>query len=386
MKTMQMKKLVIATALLALPGAVAQFTSGSDGSDGPLVVSENATLQVPEDGVFNFTTVDIASGKRLTLLPNANNTVVYFLSTLDQTYNGILDLNGLNGSDVVGGRGGPGGHDGGNPGSAGTPPGDGKGPGGGKGGTGSTSADGAGSGGHANKSTTGNSLLHGAAYGSAVQLPPEGGSGGGGTTGSPGRGGGGGGGAITVASSTRVAVVGNGQIAAIGGGSGGGSYNAGSGGGIRIVAPAVEGNGLVYAYGGGTGGGLGRIRVDTLDRSNLALRFNPVGNTTIGSMMVVRPDPMPRLDVIKAAGTDIAEGSGPVQVILPFGADPNVSVTVQASNFGAVVPITLALKPDSGPTVLYDAEIDNAAANPATVVIPVTLPINVQTTIQVWTR
>ncbi|MCP5520866.1 MAG: hypothetical protein H7A46_04900 [Verrucomicrobiales bacterium] len=385
MKRTQPTSLAILATVLSMPGVLAQFDAGSDGSDGALNILANTTTVAPPDGIFNFTTVTIASGARWVILPNANGTPVYVLSQGDVVINGYLDVNGQRGDAVSGGRAGAGGFPGGNPGSAGTPPGDGQGPGGGKGGAGSTSADGAGAGGHASAGSGGNSTKHGGSYGSALLMPPEGGASGGGTTGTPGDGGGGGGGAITIASNTRIALDQNARVEAIGGTSSGGAYNGGAGGSIRLVAPKVEGSGQLYSYGQG-GGGHGRNRVDTTDRTNLALRYNRGEYTTIGSMMVVRPDPFPRLDVIQAAGTDIPLGSGPVQVLLPFGADPNVSVMVQATDFNAVVPIRLVLTPDNGPGTSYDAEIDNASDNPATTTVNVTLPINTQTTIRVWTR
>lgn len=385
MKRMHNITLATVAALLSVPVAWAQFDAGSDGSDGALTITANTTTTAPPDGVFNFTAVTIASGVRWTILPNENGTPVYVLSQGDILINGIVDVNGQSGSTVSGGRPGPGGFPGGNPGSAGTPPGDGQGPGAGSGGAGNSSSDGAGAGGHASTSTSGNSTGHGAVYGSPLLIPGEGGSGGGGTIGTPGSGGGGGGGAITIASNTRVALDQNARIEAQGGSNSGGAYNGGSGGSIRIVAPKVEGSGQLLSYGQG-GGGHGRNRVDTTDRTNLALRYNRTEHTTIGSMMVVVPAPMPRLDVVQAAGTDIPVGSGPVQVLLPFGADPNVTVVVQASDFNAVVPIRVSLTPDNGVATEYDTDIDNAAANPATTTVNVTLPINTQTTIRVWTR
>ena len=370
-------------ALMIGPMAQAQFVSGSTGAAGALTVTENTSITAPPDGVFHYTTVTVGQNVTLTILPNANNTPVYILATGDVTVNGTINASGATGNAVVGGRPGPGGFPGGNPGSDGSPAGDGGGPGAGLAGTAATSESGAGAGGHASKSTSGSSARHGDTYGSPLLIPAEGGSGGGGT---PTSGGGGGGGALTIASTTSITVAASGRIEAIGGGNTGSAINGGSGGSIRLVAPLVTGTGFIYTYGQG-GGGNGRHRVDTLDRVAVAgLRFNNNNHTTIGSMMVVRPEPMPRLDITAAAGTDIALGSGPVQVILPFGASPNVTVTVRAEHFGAVVPIALSLTPDNGPSTLIEDSIDNAAANPATKTINVTLPINVQTTISVWTR
>jgi hypothetical protein len=76
-------------------------------------------------------------------------------------------------------------------------------------------------------------------------------------------------------------------------------------------------------------------------------------------------------------------GSGPVTVQLPFDSDPNVSVRVRAQDFGAVVPIQVVLT-DSGPKTVVNAEINNTSTNPATVDVPVTVPVNTLVTIHVW--
>ena len=103
-------------------------------------------------------------------------------------------------------------------------------------------------------------------------------------------------------------------------------------------------------------------------------------------MMIVFPTPNPRLDVIEAAGTAVPVGSGPVFVQLPFGSSPNRIIKVQARDFNDVVPITVQLTPDNGSPVTYQAQIDNRAANPAQADVSVTLPLNVQTAVHVWTR
>src|SRR5207253_10392135 len=129
--------------------------------------------------------------------------------------------------------------------------------------------------------------------------------------------------AILVGSTTRIDVTGS--IFAQGGAYGGGAYNGGSGGAIRLVAPVVTGNGQlnVDPY---TGSGLGRIRVDAIDRTQMNLSFSsgaPV--TSVGSLMIVFPTPLPRLDISEAAGTAIPQGSGPVLLPPPFDSSPNAT-------------------------------------------------------------
>lgn len=369
---------------LALPAFGQGFSSGSNGSYGAINITENTTLDMPPDGIFHCTTITVADNRTLSFRKNPNNTPVYLLATGEVRIDGTIDIEGQGGNLVVGGQGGPGGFDGGNPGSVSTSPGAGYGPGAGKGGAhaNSSAPDAAGSGSY---STVGpaDSSNKGAVYGSPLLLPLVGGSGGGGTIGTPGLGGGGGGGAILIASDVSIALTGT--IDADGGGNGSGIANGGSGGAIRLAAPVVSGNGILRANGTSSGGD-GRIRVDTLDRSRLAFNFSPSGVTSVGSMMVVFPSPNPRLDIVEAAGTAIPEGSGPVFVQLPFGSSPNRGIILQARDFNDVVPITLVLTPDNGTPVSYEAEIDNRTANPARTTVNVTLPVNVQVSVNAWTR
>jgi hypothetical protein len=200
----------------------------------------------------------------------------------------------------------------------------------------------------------------------------------------PGVGGGGGGGALLIASNTRITFGSGGLVAAQGGGFGSGAYNGGSGGAIRLVAPVVAGTGTLEVQGNGAGSG--RIRIDTLDRTALNCNLQPQGVASLGSMMLVFPNPTPRLDIVAAAGTAIPVGSGPVFIQLPFGSTSNRTVTVQARDFNALVPIDVVLTPDNGISATYAATIDNQAANPAQVVVNVVVPVNVQTAVHAWTR
>ena len=103
--------------------------------------------------------------------------------------------------------------------------------------------------------------------------------------------------------------------------------------------------------------------------------------------MFVMPDVLPRLDIVEAAGEEIALGTGEtVRIQLPFGSDTNRTVTVRAQDFGGEVPVRLTLTPESGPRIVIDTAIDNTTENPATVVVPVGLPPNTVVTINAWTR
>ncbi len=386
---MKIYLLVTAVAGMVAAAHAQGFDSGSNGSLGALNLTDsNLVIELPPDGRLHYTTFRVASGRTVTFRRNALNTPVYLLAQGDITIEGTIDVSGEQapGSPPIGGFGGPGGFDGGKPGFGDEiPPGDGYGPGaGGSGNTGS-GADSAGGAGYGTGGAGASSAFKGAAYGSPLLIPLIGGSGGGGDTGQPGSGGGGGGGAILLCSRTRIVV--SGSVAALGGPWRATSHNGGSGGAIRLLAPKVEGRGSLNVNGGGSGGGVGRIRVDTLDKTTLQLGFNPLSSTTVGANMFINPGVTPRLDIIEAAGQAIALGTGStVRVQLPFGSDTNRTVRVQARDFGADVPIRLTLTPDSGRRIEINATIPNGSANPAEVTIPVGLPANTLVTIHAWTR
>ncbi len=406
---------MMAVAIIWLATAICAwsqtFSSGSTGADGALLVpatSGTVTLAVPPNGIFNFTTIEIQQGATLKFTRNTLNTPVHLLATGDVRVAGTIDVSGASGKSnpPAGGLGGPGGFDGGMPGILGAAPGNGHGPGGGKGGDTeypyTAGSAGSGSyGNHAPGSAYGvddYSIGDGVIYGSPLLVPLLGGSGGGGTTGQPGRGGAGGGGAILIASNTQIQIPQGGVIRSKGGDndnsdSQGVSPAQGSGGAIRLVAPVVFGNGTLDVNGGwtnyyyGAGGGHGRIRIDCLDRSALAIQSAPSSAASIGSFMTVFPSPMPRLDIIHAAGQDIPEGTpNPVQVILPFDSPATQTVTVQARDFKGVVPIDLVLIPDNGNKLVYPLDINMAGGNTATISTDVQMPKNTVVHIYAWTR
>src|SRR5205814_568667 len=83
------------------------------------------------------------------------------------------------------------------------------------------------------------------------------------------------------------------------------AYNDGSGGAIRLVAPILAGTGILNVN--GNWGGDGRIRLDALDRRTANFNYT-AGAATVssGALMIVFPTPLPRLDIVEAAGTSIA--------------------------------------------------------------------------------
>lgn len=366
-------------ALTGLAQGTAPFDSGSTGALGDLVVTNAITITLPPDGVLNYKRVEIAEGGSVTFLKNALNTPVTLLAQQEVIITGDIDVSGTNPSGTDPGRGGPGGFDGGRGAVGGLPPGPGKGPGGAKPGN---SYDG-GSGAYADRGDAGGGRndTAGDVYGDPLLLPIIGGSGGGG------RfdcfcGGGGGGGGILIASSGRISLptAGHGVLAR-----GGSSYyNAGSGGGIRLVAPLIEGIGLL-SVGGGDHGASGRIRLDSPDTSKANL--NLIGVWTVGSLMLTKLPVEPKLNLLKVGDRDIPQDApGTVSVVFANGTPAQRDVVVQVKDFGSVVPIRVALTPDNGDRVVVDTEIDNTAPGAASKAIPVTFPLNVVVSVNAWTR
>ena len=397
---MNNRRAVMASCLVSIfvaAGARAQnFNAGSDGSDGAFTMNGDTTLDVPPDGIFNFTTVTITAGS-LRFRRNALNTPAFILATGDISIsNANIFADGADGTSnpPAGGAGGPGGFDGGDPGVQSIPPGAGHGPGGGDGGDHAAVGTSPASAGAAAYATTSGapSTSDGAVYGSPLLVPIVGGSGGGGGSGSgngPGVGGGGGGGALLMASNTRITIEGGGIFAR--GGGGFPQTGVGSGGAIRLVAPVVAGNSALVVTGAGgfnssngDQAGHGRIRIDTIDRTGIRFGFQPLSSFSAGSFMAVFPPVVPKLALTQVAGQAIA-GGAPVDVLLPFGSNPNQSITVRASDFTGTVPIDVVLVPVSGPSTTIPAQI-NMTTNPAQTTVNVTFPVNNRTRVWAWTR
>jgi len=283
-KASLISRLALALASLGLLNAQAQFNSGSTGADGPLNVTTNTVLNLPPDGIFNRTTINVAAGATLRFNRNANNTPVYLLAEGDVTIAGTIDVSAQREElNSMPGRGGPGGFDGGAPGTPGVPAGAGRGPGGGP----RDDCSGNAGGGAYGTSLRNLCGFGGSVYGNETLVPLVGGSGGGGVCMPHADGGGGGGGAILIASNTRLTLTDQGRILANGAlpALNGDECGAGSGGGIRLVAPKVSGTGRLEAEGGRLFdawgnfvrpyAGDGRVRIDTIDRRGLQLASTP---------------------------------------------------------------------------------------------------------------
>jgi hypothetical protein len=224
------------------------FSSGSTGHEGALNVTAagvtyfdpvamNLNPVIP--GIFNFTTISVASGSTLKFTENKYHGAVYFLASGDVNIAGTLDLSGdasygaINyASQRLPNAGGSGGFSGGLGGFGVNAPLAGNGPGGGAAVTSTSNGIGG--------SNASNQFL----------VPLFGGGGGGGATPS-GAIGGGGGGALLIAGSTTITVTGS--ILATGGIGYGGNFGesgAGGGGSIRLVSNSIGGSGTVNVKGG----------------------------------------------------------------------------------------------------------------------------------------
>ncbi|WP_321365275.1 hypothetical protein [uncultured Desulfuromusa sp.] len=378
---------------------LAAFSSGSDGSDGALMVSIDgettsvsvggvvvgSALPLDEDGVFHFTTVTVESGATLTFINNEANTPVTMLATGDVNIVGTISVDGKNGSGRDGGQPGPGGYTGG---MGGQPKYAGKrgyGPGGGGVGarlatsyigiTGIGAGGGFGSVGSNGYSFPDYGGAGGQVYGNVRCFPLMGGSGGGGgsaTTGYAGGGGGGGAGALLIAADGDLTLTGliraNGGSGAYGlyydssgndyyGGGGGG----GAGGAIRLLANSILGTGRLQAIGGTGGrggaststarggtGGQGRISLEsasgTISQSLIALE--PVPATSI--ITDLYPADLPTLNIISIGGKAVPSSSRGLldspDIWLDYSTTNPIEITVEAQNIPLLGSPSLTLK------------------------------------------
>ncbi|MCI0540804.1 MAG: hypothetical protein L0Z50_36860 [Verrucomicrobiales bacterium] len=365
--------LISLTIVTVTISSAAIFSSDSNGSYGPLNVTEDVVLDIPPDGIFHCTSINIGSNAVLHFNRNVANTPVYLLATGEVKIEGSVVLDGGDAAVNKAGKGGPGGFDGGEPTTVlFVPAGYGYGPGGG-----------------ANRDGRGTFAER---YGNSLLIPLIGGSGGGGQPrSSGGEGGAGGGGAMLIASDISVTHLG--VIRAQGGTALRPQQEAGagpgSGGGIRVVAPMVRGTGTINVSGGfaggfGQAGGFGRIRIDTINDQDL--KFSYFGVVRQGREMYVFPPNNPRLEIIEAGGQPIANGTvGIVNVQLLLGASTNQTVKLRAHNFSGRVSVEVRVTPETGQANSFRTEFD-ASTNPAEVTVDIFIVPDITHRIQAWTR
>lgn len=408
---------ILIISLVISSAANAAFDSGSTGADGAFSPTSNTVLQIPDNGIFNFTTVNIPTGVTVTFTKNPLNTPITILATGNIAIAGTINLNGGNASYIVAGVGGPGGFDGGLGGVAYKDGRRGEGPGGGGGGSVKTSYDraagGGAGGGFGTNGAGGGSYNYagtaaggpgGTAYGNERILPMIGGSGGGGgggTTTYIGGGGGGGGGAIVIASSGTITI--SGAISANGGngnnGEGsncdassfycGGGGGAGSGGSIRLIANTISGNGNLSANGGNGGagyssadggaGGAGRIRFEATNIIRSGGTSTPP--MTYGVPSDIVPSTIPTLVISSIGGVSspiIPKGSfSSPDITLPFNIQNPVTVIVSAGNIPSGTSVSLKSIPATGSISTATGTLVGTDAS-SSVSMPITISKSIQ--------
>jgi hypothetical protein len=347
--------LMLTLLLFSVSNADAVFESGSTGADGAFNPTANITVQLPDSGVFNYTTVNIPSGVTVTFTKNAANTPVYILATGDVTIAGTIKVDGSSTTATTApGIGGPGGYNGGYGGGVSLPGGAGMGPGGGGGGPSSSYTQGGGGGfGTAGGSQGANYGSGGQGYGNASLVPLIGGSGGGGQAGSAsaaGYGGGGGGGAILIASSGTITV--NGSITA-NGGDGYSNAAGGSGGAIRLITNTLAGNGTITAKGGDLSytnkGGQGRIRLEA-STNYFTPGTDPVYSYGQPGSPFVANTPVLRITSVAGANAPANPTGSYAQpdILLPNTTTNPVTVSLSASYIPVGTSVTVSVMPQYG--------------------------------------
>ena len=298
--------------LFSLSAQAQTFSSGSTGADGPLDLSSGSlNLQLPESGVFNFTTVNIPSGRVLTFKRNFRNTPVIMLAQGNVVVAGSIALydsifltmttGGFNGGAVA------------QPGF---------GPGGGQPSPGDT---------------------NGKWVGPLSLVPIIGGSG-------AANSGSNGGGAIVIASSTSITVSGN--INANGGFS---VSPFGSGGAVRLVANSVTISGGITAISNAGSAYHGVIRAEAPPG---ALTFtgtsNPVAILSTINPQIIADSTTPSLAITSIGGFAVPSYSGSVpgrvDLLLPTTLADPINLVVQASNIPVGTQVRMNISGSTGAT------------------------------------
>lgn len=365
-----------------------QFSSGSTGADGALnITAPGVTYLDPKamninakgDNIFNFTTINIASGSTLKISELKVHGPVYFLAQGDVVINGFIDLRGddspgptptaVEQNPVFAGSGGYSGGLGGVHNDSNHQALPGNGPGGGAAGDINATSTYAGGG-----AFTTNRFL----------VPLVGGSGGGGTNdnGQYGSQGGAGGGALLIASSTTIRLDGNGVgnngfIYAYGG-SGGGRGCGGAGGAVRLVANTISGANT-YLINVGTQPGSacfngsppasGLVRLEANSRSFSLGQVSPASAvvTSLPFALNLPTVPPPVITVASVNGVPINANpfSFPDTTINSSAAVP---VVIQATNLPTNATVTLYLLADTKPNQAIPVTlVGNTTSSSATV-------------------
>lgn len=92
----------LAAALFVAPAVQAAWIS--DGSDGAFNPTSSITLDLPEDGIFNFTSINIPTNVTVRFRKNTLDTPVYFLASGSVNIAGVIDISaggGVNLADLT---------------------------------------------------------------------------------------------------------------------------------------------------------------------------------------------------------------------------------------------------------------------------------------------
>lgn len=401
-----MRSHLLTCAVAAVLGgrvAIGAINVPSDGSDGALVITSNAVIDLSQaitgnwDGnnsahagqgiydsnkwavVFKYSSVTISSSATLTFKNHASRAPVVWLVSGDVSINGVVSLDG-----AAAGYNAP---------QLAEP-----GPGGFRGGTGylaagvSRSAGFGLGGGSINGGSYGAGGSYGsvggagsAVYGNPSLLPLIGGSGGAGWS-QDARGGGAGAGAILIASSGSISIAGG--IHA-NGGSSAGATGSGSGGAIRLVADTLTGNGVVQCLGGGgpsvNAGGLGRIAIARVtDISTIQPNPDPsVVPLQPGSVAVIWPPadgPTARIVSIGAiaapADPRASFGTSGADVTLPrVSTTPVIVETINAED-ASLVTVRVAPRANGDCTVTTATLTQTVSTSPLVLRWTANVPVN----------
>lgn len=434
-------KVALASSLFAASSSgFAAYISPSTGADGAFNPTTSQSIQLPPDGIFNYTSVNIPAGVVITYVKNAANTPVTILASGDATIAGTINVSATQPANISdSGIGGPGGYNGGRGGQAGgvvsnwvngyTGPNIGTagiGPGAGAPGaihkpssySGASPDAAAGGGGAYGGVPTASSgtcpTTPGVVYGNVALTPLLGGSGGGGGAGgaaAPGSGGGGGGGAILIAASGTLSVTGaiyaNGGVPVSPGSMSNarGAYGGGgSGGAIRLIATTVSGNGIISAVGGlstseivsnntygsyyvcsgnasgSMNGADGRIRIESETLSRTA------ATTPIyvgGTPSLVFVPGLPTLTITSIGGVAVpAVPTGSADVTLPAGTTNPVTVAFSTTGVTVGSSIKLTVTPIKGTAYSATSTPTAGTTSLATASVSVNLPSGTNNTLQ----
>ena len=321
-------RLLLLTFVCALAAVGQSFSSGSTGADGALdLTAGDRTIQLPDSGILNYTTVNIPSGRTLTFGRNLRNTPVVMLAQGAVVISGTINISG----------------------SLRTP-----GPGGFYGGAYCQDGFGPGAG-------VMSGQRNGSWIGPLSLVPIIGGSGGAGCQGGGGlesyEGGGGGGGAIVIASSLSVTVTGAIQALA------GFVYTRGGAGAIRLVSNSVN-------VSGSLGAAVVRLEAPLSALTYTGSGTAPVRSTVNPAIVPINP---PALNITSVGGYAVPSYSGSsfstIDVLLPTQLQDPVPVVVHATNVPVGSPVSIAFSGSTGATSTTANLAGTNASSTATVYV-----------------